>query len=163
MNDYFVNITENLGISCANIEDSSNDFNENPCSRIIEHFESHSSILKIKGSISSTIKFSFRKATVEEMLEQLNYLDPKKASPQESIPPKILKANADMFCFPLKLPGIHSLIFSAEENVCHGSWYPEHYYSAVPNNRGVWNNWGGWKIFQKLIIGGIGIIGGWRL
>ena len=35
------------------------------------------------------------------MLEQLNYLDPKKASPQESIPPKILKAIADMFCFPL--------------------------------------------------------------
>ena len=35
------------------------------------------------------------------MLEQLNYLDPKKVSPQESIPPKILKANADMFCFPL--------------------------------------------------------------
>ena len=35
------------------------------------------------------------------MLEQLNYLDSKKASPQESIPPKILKAIADMFCFPL--------------------------------------------------------------
>ena len=29
-------------------------------------------------------------------------------------------------------------------------------YSAVPNNWGVCNNWwGGWKIFQKLIIGGL--------
>ena len=98
MNDYFVNITENLDISCANIEDS---LNEDPYSRIIEHFESHSSILKIKGSISSTIKLFFRKVTVEEMLEKLNYLDPKKPSPQESIPPKILKTNADMLCFPL--------------------------------------------------------------
>ena len=35
------------------------------------------------------------------MLEQLKNLDPKKASPQESIPPKILKTNTDLFCFPL--------------------------------------------------------------
>ena len=49
MNDYFVNITENLDISCANIDDSLNDLNEDLCSRIIEHFESHSGILKIKG------------------------------------------------------------------------------------------------------------------
>ena len=35
------------------------------------------------------------------MLEQLKNLDPKKASPQESIPRKILITNADLFCFPL--------------------------------------------------------------
>ena len=64
MHDYFVNMTQTLGVSCANIEDSLNDLNENPCSRVIKYFESHSSILKIKGSINSTIKFSYRKATV---------------------------------------------------------------------------------------------------
>ena len=31
----------------------------------------------------------------------LKNLDPKKASPQESIPPKILRTNADLFCFLL--------------------------------------------------------------
>ena len=35
------------------------------------------------------------------MLEQLQNLDPKKGSPQEAIPAKILKSNADLFCFPL--------------------------------------------------------------
>ena len=35
------------------------------------------------------------------MLEQLKNLDPKKASPQESIPPKRLKTSADLCCFPL--------------------------------------------------------------
>ena len=42
-----------------------------------------------------------RQATFDEILEQLKNLDPKKASTQESIPPKILKTNADLFCFPL--------------------------------------------------------------
>ena len=31
-------------------------------------------------------------------------------------------------------------------------------YSRVPNNWGVWNNRGGWKLFQKLII----VEGGWN-
>ena len=35
------------------------------------------------------------------MLKQLQNLDPKKASPQESIPSKILKTNADLFRFSL--------------------------------------------------------------
>ena len=89
MNNYFVNITEIPGISRATTEGSLNDFNEDPCSKIIKHFESHSSVLKIKGSVSSDRKFSFRKATFNEMLEQLKNLDSKKASPQESITPKI--------------------------------------------------------------------------
>ena len=91
MNNYFMNTTETLGISRANTEGSLNDLDEDPCSKIIQNFESHSSILKIKGSINSTTKFSFTKATVEEKLEQLKNLDPKQASPQESIPPKNVK------------------------------------------------------------------------
>lgn len=35
------------------------------------------------------------------MLPQLQNLNPKKGSPQEAIPAKILKPNADLFCFPL--------------------------------------------------------------
>ena len=101
MNNYFVSIAETLCISRANTEGSLNYLNEDPCSKIIQYFESQSSILKTKGCISSTTRFSFRKVTVQEMLEQLKDLDPKKASTQESIPPKILNANSDLFCLPL--------------------------------------------------------------
>ena len=33
-------------------------------------------------------------------------------------------------------------------------------YSLVSNRRGGWNSKGGWKKSQKLIAGGVGIIGG---
>ena len=77
-----MNITDTLGISRATTEGSLNDSNEDPCSKVIKHFASHSSSLKIKGSVSSDTKFSFRKATVDEMLEQLKNLDPKKLHPR---------------------------------------------------------------------------------
>ena len=67
----FVNITESLGISCANTEGSLNDLNEDQCSKTIQFSESHSNILKIKGSISIIKKFPIKKAKVKEMLEQL--------------------------------------------------------------------------------------------
>ena len=36
-------------------------------------------------------------------------------------------------------------------------------YSLVSNRRGGWNSRGGWKKSQKLIAGGVGIIGGgWK-
>ena len=70
-NNYFVHITDTLAISCANNEDSLDNLDEDPCSRIIKLFESHSSIFKVQGSVHNTKKFSFRKATVEEMLKQL--------------------------------------------------------------------------------------------
>ena len=54
MNNYFVNTIETLGISRANTEGSLNDLNEDPCSKIIQYFESHSGILTIRWSISST-------------------------------------------------------------------------------------------------------------
>ena len=81
MNNYFVNITDTLGISCTSNEDSLDNLDEDPCSRIIKRFQSHSSILKIRESVRSSKNFSFRKATVEEMLKQLQNLNPKKASP----------------------------------------------------------------------------------
>ena len=55
MNDYFVNLKEALDISSANIEDSLNDLGEDPSSRVTRYFESHSSILNLKGSVNSTI------------------------------------------------------------------------------------------------------------
>ena len=78
-----------------------NDHDDDSCLTFVKRFQSHPSVVRIKSSVKSTINFSFRKITVEEMLEQLQNLDPKKGSPQEAIPAKILKSNADLFCFPL--------------------------------------------------------------
>ena len=82
MNNYFVNKAEILCTSRANTEGSLNDLKEDTCSKIIKHFEAHSSILKIKESVKSYTKFSFRKATFNEMLEQLKNLNPKKLHPR---------------------------------------------------------------------------------
>ena len=101
LNNYFVNITETLGIADEHRQEPLNDHMDDPCLRTVKRFQEHPSIHKIKSSVKSTINFSFRKITVEEMLEQLQNLDPKKGSPQEAIPAKILKSNADLFCFPL--------------------------------------------------------------
>ena len=101
LNNYFVNITETLGIAIGHEQEPLNDHEDDPCLTIVKRFQSHPSVLRIKSSVKSTINFSFRKITVEEMLEQLQNLDPKKGSPQEAIPAKILKSNADLFCFPL--------------------------------------------------------------
>ena len=101
LNNYFVNITETLGIADEHRQEPLNDHMDDPCLRTVKRFQEHPSIHKIKSSVKSTINFSFRKITVEEMLEQLQNLDPKKGSPQEAIPAKILKSNADLFRFPL--------------------------------------------------------------
>ena len=78
-----------------------NDHDDDSCLTFVKRFQVHLSVLRIKSSVKSTINFSFRKITVEEMLEQLQNLDPKKGSPQEAIPATILKSNTDLFCFPL--------------------------------------------------------------
>ena len=36
----------------------------------------------------------------------------------------------------------------------------EDLYSKVSNRQGVWNSGSGWKKYQKLIVEGIGIVGG---
>ena len=89
LNNCFVNITETLGIADEHRQEPLNDHMDDPCLRTVKRFQEHPSIHKIKSSVKSTINFSFRKITVEEMLEQLQNLDPKKGSPQEAIPAKI--------------------------------------------------------------------------
>ena len=101
LNNYFVNITETLGIADEYEQEPLNDNEDDPCLTSVKRFQSHPRVLKIKSSVKSAINFSFGRITVEEMLEQLHNLDPKKGSPQEAIPTKILKSNADLFCFPL--------------------------------------------------------------
>ena len=79
-----------------------NNHEEDTCLAIFERFQTHPSILKHKSSVNSTINLSYKKITAEEMLKQLQNIDLKKGSPQETIPTKILKSNADTFAFTLQ-------------------------------------------------------------
>ena len=67
----------------------------------IERFQCHSSVAKVRTIACSLQSFSFHQVTSQEMFDQLIKLDPKKATPQEAIPPKILQENADLFSSPL--------------------------------------------------------------
>ena len=101
LNKYFVNITESLDITNIHEQEPLNDHMDNTSLAIVERFETHPSILKIKSSVNNIINYLFRMITTEEMLLQSQNLDPKKGSPQEAIPPKILQFNVHMFCFHL--------------------------------------------------------------
>ena len=101
LNGYFVDITKTLSVACE--EDSKNlDVSSQDSLQVtIQRFQCHPSIVKIRATVNSSQSFSFHQITVQEMFNQLVKLDPKKASPQEAIPAKILQANADLYSSPL--------------------------------------------------------------
>ena len=75
-NKYFVNIAESLDIANMPEQEPLNDHMDDTSLAIVERYKSHPSIIKVKSSVNNTIKFSFRKITTEEMLLQLQNLDP---------------------------------------------------------------------------------------
>ena len=96
-NQYFANITDSLGISI-------NDSLLLPTSDILDPFEksakkykAHPSICKIKNTMMLSDKFEFRKVTTEEVAIKIRQLNPRKASPVDCIPAKILMTNSDVF------------------------------------------------------------------
>ena len=75
LNDYFTNITQTLGTSQESKGSPVKYQKQSSCEGIIEHFQSHPSILKIKASVPCTHMFSFKRATVAEMKSQLQLLN----------------------------------------------------------------------------------------
>ena len=98
LNNYFANITENLGISAnESLLVPTND-TVDPIDKAVMKFQSHPSICKIKESTTSSVKFNFRVVTTEDVAVQIKQFNANKASPNNSIPPRILKENSDVFC-----------------------------------------------------------------
>ena len=54
--------------------------------------------MKINSIISADRTFSFQHVTREEILKEIVNLDNKKASHDDDIPTKIIKANSDIIC-----------------------------------------------------------------
>ena len=74
---------------------------DDPVDKAIDKFKNHPSILKIKEMVSKNNEFKFKKILLNEVEVQVKKLNINKASTFKNIPPKILKANADICCTPL--------------------------------------------------------------
>ena len=100
-NHYFANITGSLGISEDQSLLSETNGIKDPVEKAIKKYENHPSIKKIKECYELN-QFEFKPVTVNEIHLQIQKLNPKKSSPLNSIPAKILKQNADIFAILLQ-------------------------------------------------------------
>ena len=87
-NQDFAYITDSLGISLDILD---------PIDKSVKKYEAHPSICKIKYTVKFSDRFEFRKVTTEEVAIKVSQLTPRKASPADCIPAKILMENSDTF------------------------------------------------------------------
>ena len=110
--DHFENIVEGLHIESP----CKVDFDREPVANAIKNFSQHPSILKIKENANSSGCFSFRTASKEDLLYQLNSLDPTKATKMCDISTNIIKKNHDIFSV---------FLFENFNNIILTSLFPE--------------------------------------
>ena len=95
LNNFFQNAVNSLNIKengyLTNPQNNSHD----PIEKAIEKFDSHPSILKIKEMVTPTT-FLFTEVTLTEVEQELQQLNPKKASTFKNIPPKHLKQSSEV-------------------------------------------------------------------
>ena len=96
LNDYFSNITKSLNIADNNENLTAGNEISDPVAAAIEKYRSHPSVMLIKSHYENVEGFNFRRASIVEVLEQVDNLDTKKASPIGSIPARIIKDNDDI-------------------------------------------------------------------
>ena len=98
---FFSNVVNDL-----NIERNNDIFDQNineidPVLKAIKKYDKHPSILKINETMKEQQNFSFRPIEIESIIQEILQLDNTKASPKDSIPPKIIKENCDIFSYKL--------------------------------------------------------------
>ena len=91
--DHFENIVKNLPIE----RPCKVDLDRDPVVNPIKNFPQHANTLKIKENTNSSACFSFHTVSKEDVLYQLNSLDPTKATQKYDIPTNIVKKNYDIF------------------------------------------------------------------
>ena len=96
MNDYFSNITKSLNIADNNENVATGDEIPDPVIAAIEKYRFHPGVMLIKSHYEDAEVFDFKRASITEVLEQINNLDTEKASPIGSIPARIIKDNVDI-------------------------------------------------------------------
>ena len=94
MNNFFINITKDVELK----KDSKSKLNN--LEDILEAFESHPSIEKIKKAINTTQKFSFCNRKDDEVRKSIMNLEGSKATPVGDIPSDTLKQTIDIYLLP---------------------------------------------------------------
>ena len=106
MNDYFVNITQTIGLKQFQFDHANNPF------------EDHASIIRIKSNLDNVSdKFDFKNVHGKEVKQEIMNLNPKKATCQGAIPAKILKQFCDSY-----LPLVTKII---NESITEGTFPSE--------------------------------------
>ena len=101
MNEFFVTVTDSLGINENFIDENPTDEVTDPVENAVKKFSNHPSILKIKGHYQNAGPFVFQKVAPGTVDKEVKNLNPKKATTHKNIPPKILKSNSDVCVEPL--------------------------------------------------------------
>ena len=101
MNDFFVTVTDSLGINENSNNENVTEGITDPVEKAVHKFSNHPSILKIKGHYQNAGPFFFQKVTPDAVDKEVRNLNPKKATTHKNIPPKILKSNSDVCVEPL--------------------------------------------------------------
>ena len=109
-NDFFSTVVKNLNI--PNIGDH---LKQDVCESVsvdqaIKQYEMHPSILKIKENIGEHNNFSFHPIDMESVAREIMLLNTSKATPKDSIPPRILKDNYDIFAYKISIDFNFALI-----------------------------------------------------
>ena len=90
MNSFFINITKGLELK----ED--NESNANTLEDVLDAFNSHPSIERIRRTIKTNEKFSFQPVPEDLVREIILSLDGPKATPVGDIPADVLKSTVDI-------------------------------------------------------------------
>ena len=93
--EFFSNAVKNLNIEVN--EDNLNLISHisDPIMHAIKKYENHPSIVKIKEVMENDI-FSFSHVSLHDVQKEITLLNHTKASPKDTIPPKIIKDNCDI-------------------------------------------------------------------
>ena len=86
LNKYFSTITKSLNIASSNENQLPVVGISDPVTAAIEKYCHHPSALLIKGHFRSAEACCFKRVTISEIIEHVDNLDTKKASPIDSIP-----------------------------------------------------------------------------
>ena len=97
-NDFFGNTVKNLNIKPYTQSHPSSRISNDPIMCILEKYDRHPSVLKIREVChDNNNSFSFKPTNLKIVTEEIYNLDDSKASPIDSIPSKILKENSNIF------------------------------------------------------------------
>ena len=96
MNNFFIDVIENLDIEHFDEEPIDEMVSLDPIETIIKSYSKHPSILKIKGYVTIEETFSFKNISSHEFENEIKILDPKKTTVHNDIPTKVLIETKDI-------------------------------------------------------------------